>query len=158
MGDRIAESMADGTPRPLPGDERLLAAVARVFAAYDPAPELVDDLARAAFLVRDLDAELIPLVESAATTAVRGEDDQWVSFALDGLEIDLGSRRARHGWELVGQVTGGVREMAVQTMAGAEPVNLDAHGRFRVAVSARTWCLRLVTADGRPLRTQWVSL
>jgi hypothetical protein len=51
-----------------------------------------------------------------------------------------------------------VQEMTVQTMSGSEPVDVDAHGRFRTAVSARTLSLRLTTADGRRLRTQWVSL
>jgi hypothetical protein len=139
-------------------DEELLADVASVYDQLDPVPEVVTEAARAAFILRDLDAELIPLVESLGTTLVRGEDDAWLSFALEGLEIDLGSRRERHGWRIVGQVTGAVQEMTVQTMSGSEPVDVDAHGRFRTAVSARTLSLRLTTADGRRLRTQWVSL
>jgi hypothetical protein len=139
-------------------DQDVLAALNRVFDGLDPVPELVGETTRAAISVRDLDAELIPLVESIATTAVRGHDDDWLSFAVDDVEIDLGSRRERHGWHLVGQVTGAVTELVVHTMAGSEPVELDAHGRFRAAVSARTLSLRLTTPDGRRLRTQWVSL
>jgi hypothetical protein len=140
-------------------DEILLHQVAAVYDQLDPIPELVREAARAAFELRDLDAELVPLMESLATTAVRGGDeDQLVSFALDGLEIDLGSHRGRHGWQLVGQVTGDVTSMTVQTMAGSESVDVDGYGRFRAAVSARTLCLRLETPDGRQLRTQWVTL
>lgn len=139
-------------------DEAALDAVAAVFDQLDPVPETVHEAALAAFGVRDLDAELIPLVEAEATTPVRGDEDAWLSFALGEVEIDLGSRRQRNGWQLVGQVTGAVRELAVQTLAGVEPVDVDAHGRFRAAVSARTLSLRLVTPDGRRLRTQWVSL
>ncbi len=140
-------------------DEILLNQVAAVYDQLDPVPELVREAARGAFELRDLDAELVPLVESLATTAVRGGDeDQLVSFALDGLEIDLGSHRGRHGWQLVGQVTGDVTSMTVQTMAGSESVDVDGYGRFRAAVSARTLCLRLETPDGRQLRTQWVTL
>lgn len=140
-------------------DEPVLTAVSRVFDGLDPVPQPVTEAAQAVLALRDLDAELLPLVESVATTAVRGEEeDAWLSFAVEGLEIDLGSRRERHGWRLVGQVTGEVSEMSVQTLAGSEPVDVDAHGRFRTEVSARTLSLRLTTADGRRLRTQWVSL
>jgi hypothetical protein len=139
-------------------DEAVLVALAGVFEQLDPVPEVVSEAARAAFALRDLDAELVPLVESAATTLVRGDEDSWLSFAVDGLEIDLGSRRERHGWQLVGQVTGAVRELAVHTMAGSQAVEVDAHGRFRTAVSARTLSLRLTTPDGRRLRTEWVTL
>lgn len=136
----------------------LLDAVAALHDQLDPVPELVTQSARAVFGLRDLDAELLPLVESAGGTLVRGDEDSWLSFAVEGLEIDLGSRRERHGWQLVGQVTGPVRELAVHTLAGTEPVDLDDHGRFRTAVSARTLSLRVTTADGRRLRTQWVTL
>jgi hypothetical protein len=139
-------------------DERLLTELAAMYDQLDPVPDVVSEAARAAFILRDLDAELIPLVESMATTLVRGESDNWLSFALEGLEIDLGSRRERHGWALVGQVTGAVREMFVHTLAGVEPVAVDSMGRFRAEVSARTLSLRLTTADGRRLRTEWVSL
>jgi hypothetical protein len=139
-------------------DAELLAIVSSVYNSLDPVPELVSQAARAAFELRDLDAQLLPLVESVATTAVRGEQDQWVSFALDGLEIDLGSHRDSHGWRLTGQVTGRVSAMTVQTMAGSQDVEVDDYGRFRAAVNARTLCLRLQTPDGRRMRTQWVTL
>lgn len=139
-------------------DDQVLAALSRVFDQLDPVPTDVTEAAQAVLALRDLDAELVPLVESLATTAVRGDDDAWLSFALEGLEIDLGSRRERHSWQLVGQVTGSVTEMSVRTMAGVEPVEVDAFGRFRAAVSAPTLSLRLTTADGRRLRTEWVTL
>ncbi len=139
-------------------EDTLLTDLGSVYHQLDPVPGLVSEAARAAFLVRDLDAELIPMVEALATTAVRGDEDSWLSFALDGLEIDLGSRRERHGWQIVGQITGAVRDLTVHTMAGMEPVAVDAHGRFSTAVTARTLSLRLTTLDGRRLRTQWVSL
>ena len=139
-------------------DERLLSRLGSMYDELDPVPDVVSEAARAAFILRDLDAELIPLVESLATTFVRGESDNWLSFALEDLEIDLGSRRERHGWQIVGQVTGAVREMFVHTMAGSEQVAVDSLGRFRAEVSARTLSLRLTTPDGRRLRTEWVSL
>lgn len=146
------------TVQPQDPDEQLLEHLADVYHQLDPVPDLVSESARAVFGLRDLDAELVPLVEQAAGTLVRGEPDGWVSFALDGLEIDLGSRRERHGWQIVGQVTGAIRELSVHTLAGAEPLAVDEHGRFSAAVSARTLSLRLTTSDGRRLRTQWVSL
>jgi hypothetical protein len=139
-------------------DEQLIAALGLVHDQLDPVPTLVSEAARAAFLLRDLDAELVPLVEQLATTAVRGDEDSWLSFALEDLEIDLGSRRERHGWQIVGQVTGAIRDLTVQTLAGLEQVAVDEHGRFSAAVPARTLSLRLTTPDGRRLRTQWVSL
>ncbi|GAB3596672.1 hypothetical protein GCM10027446_23870 [Angustibacter peucedani] len=146
------------TLQPHDPDEQLLVQLGEVYHQLDPVPSLVTEAARAAFLVRDLDAELVPLVEQLATTAVRGDEDGWLSFALEDLEIDLGSRRERHGWQIVGQVTGAVRDLSVHTLAGSEPVAVDDHGRFAAAVSARTLSLRLTTLDGRRLRTQWVTL
>ncbi|WP_426567006.1 hypothetical protein ACPPVT_10905 [Angustibacter sp. McL0619] len=139
-------------------DERLLSRLGSMYDELDPVPDVVSEAARAAFILRDLDAELIPLVESLATTFVRGESDNWLSFALEDLEIDLGSRRERSGWQIVGQITGAVQEMTVHTLAGSEPVAVDEMGRFRAEVSARTLSLRLTTPDGRRLRTEWVSL
>lgn len=139
-------------------DDALLEHLGSLFDQLDPVPGLVSEAARAAFGVRDLDAELVPLVEQLTTTAVRGDADSWLSFSLDGLEIDLGSRRERHGWQIVGQVTGAVRDLSVHTLAGFEVVPVDDHGRFAAAVPARTMSLRLTTPDGRRLRTQWVSL
>lgn len=144
--------------RPEDGDEPVLAALASVYDQLDPVPPLVSEAARAAFELRDLDAEVMPLVESTAMTLVRGDDDSWLSFAVEDLEIDLGARRELQGWQLVGQVTGAVRELTVHTLVGTQTVDVDAHGRFATAVSARTLSLRLTTPDGRRLRTEWVTL
>ncbi|MGL5858633.1 MAG: hypothetical protein ACRC35_09580 [Angustibacter sp.] len=147
---------------PTPAEEALLDRVGVVFDTLDPVPGWIDEAARVAFTMRDLDAALIPLVDSVATTAVREHlddgDSQWISFALDDLEIDVGSQRGRDGWRLVGQVTGPIEVLTVQTMSTSRQVAVDEFGRFRADVDAGTMCLRARTADGRTLRTQWVLL
>jgi hypothetical protein len=147
------------TPALPPSEEdAVLAALGQVYDQLDPVPDYVDEGARAVFELRDLDAQLIPLLELEATTLVRGATDHWFTFALDGLEVELGAHRGRSTWELVGQVSGAVREMVVQTLTGAQPVAVDELGRFTATVSAPTLRLRLVTDAGKALRTEWVTL
>ncbi len=142
-------------PRP---EDRLLVEIANIYQQLDPVPELVAKAARAAFELRDLDSQLIPLVDALSTTPVRGGTAQnFVSFALEDLEVDLGGSADRFGWRLVGQVIGAVSTVAVQSFSGMERVSVDEHGRFSLVISAPTLCLKIQTPDGRNLRTQWVT-
>ncbi|GAB3694363.1 hypothetical protein [Angustibacter aerolatus] len=148
-----------------PEDALLLAALGDLHDQLDPVPEHVRLAARAAIELRDLDAELLPLLEAEAGALVRGEPaapgsrtDHWFSFALDDVEVELGARRGRTGWDLVGQVSAPVRALSVQTMTETDQVPVDELGRFSATVSAPTLRLRLVTPSGRALRTEWVTL
>ena len=142
-----------------PSDEALLRRIGDVLDQVDPPPQLTFDAARAAFELRDLDAELIPLIEQAQLTAVRGEPSHAFTFAVEGVEIELAADRARYGWSLVGQLvtTSAADSITVQTLTSRDTVPLDELGRFRAVVSAGPVMLRLRAAD-RALRTDWVSL
>jgi len=142
-------------------DDELLARVGAVLDAVDPAPRTTLEAARAAFAVRDLDGELVPLVEQADLTAVRGDPRHAFTFAVEGVEIELAASRDRFGWALVGQlVTSTAVDLAhitVQTLTSRDTVPLDDLGRFRTVVAAGPVMLRL-HADDRALRTDWVVL
>jgi hypothetical protein len=139
-------------------EDQLLAQVAHIYQQLDPVPELVAKAARAAFELRDLDSQLIPLVDALSTTPVRsGTAQNFMSFALDDLEVDLGGSADRFGWRLVGQIVGAVSTVVVQSFSGTEQVSVDEHGRFSLVISAPTLCLKIQTPDGRQLRTQWVT-
>lgn len=142
-----------------PTDEALLRRIGDVLDQVDPPPQLTFDAARAAFELRDLDAELIPLIEQAQLTAVRGESSHAFTFAVGDVEIELAANRARFGWALVGQLvtTSAADSITVQTLTSRDTVPLDELGRFRADVTAGPVMLRLSIAD-RPLRTDWVSL
>ncbi len=140
-------------------DAELSELISSIFHQIDPVPEVVSKAARAAFEFRDLDAELIPLVDSLQTISVRSEHhENFISFALADLEIDISGSADRFGWHVLGQIAGPVSTVMVQTFTGAEPVSIDEYGRFSTVISAPTLCLRINTPDGRRLRTQWVTL
>jgi hypothetical protein len=143
--------------------EAVLLAVADVFDQVDPPPAHVKDAAKAAFSTRTLDEELLPLLQGQALTAVRAQpamDDaqRWFSFADEQLEVEVGARRERHGWALVGQVLGPVQSIWVQTLTELEPVDVDELGRFDATVSAGPVRLKLQSPRGRRVRTDWVTL
>lgn len=143
--------------------EMVLLAVADVFDQVDPPPAHVGEAARMAFSTRTLDEELLPLLQSQQLTAVRAQpmlDDaqRWFSFADEQIEVEVGARRERHGWVLVGQATGPVESLWVQTLTELEPVQVDELGRFDVIVSAGPVRLKLLEAGGRRVRTDWVTL
>jgi hypothetical protein len=143
--------------------EMVLLAVADVFDQVDPPPAHVEEAARAAFSTRTIDEELLPLLQGQPLTATRAApvlDDaqRWFSFADDQLELEVGARRERHGWALVGQVAGRVESIWVQTLTELEPVEVDELGRFDATVSAGPVRLKLLSASGRRVRTDWVTL
>lgn len=142
-----------------PADEALLRQLGAVLDQIDPPPAITFEAARAAFSVGDLDAELIPLIEAAELTMVRGQTHHAFSFALDGVEIELAASRDRFGWALVGQLVSSplTESVTVQTLTSRDTVPLDELGRFRTIVAAGPIMLRLEGAD-RALRTDWVAL
>jgi hypothetical protein len=143
--------------------EVVLLAVGEVFDQVDPPPLHVEEAARAAFSTRTIDEELLPLLQGQQLTPVRAQpmlDDsqRWFSFADDQLEVEVGARRERHGWALIGQVSGPVQSIWVQTLTELEPVDVDDLGRFDATVSAGPVRLKLLSARGRRVRTDWVTL
>jgi hypothetical protein len=143
--------------------EVVLLAVGEVFDQVDPPPPHVEEAARAAFTTRTIDEELLPLLQGHQLTPVRAQpvlDDaqRWFSFADDQLEVEVGARRERHGWALIGQVTGPVASVWVQTLSELAPVDVDELGRFDATVSAGPVRLKLQSEGGRRVRTDWVTL
>lgn len=141
-------------------DEALLRRLGAVLDQVDPPPPITFEMARAAFAVRDLDAELIPLVEQAQL-AVRGAPHHSFTFAVDGVEVEMAASRDRFGWALVGQLVVADEQqlpsLTVHTLTSHDTVQLDELGRFRTLVAAGPVMLRLHAAD-RALRTDWVTL
>jgi hypothetical protein len=88
-------------------DRALLQELGRVAAQADPVPDIVYASARAAFALRDLDAELAHLVEdSTAGSGVRSgaTDTRLLSFEAAALEVELEISYAAAGATILGQV------------------------------------------------------
>jgi len=134
-------------------------------AAADPVPSLVLESARAAFMLRTLDAELAELVHDSAIDAdlvlVRGpgEDVRMLSFEHGSVAVDLQVSETASGPELLGLVTGAVGDVEVEQGAERTPVPLDDAGRFVVrGLAAGPVRLHLHAEDGTAVATSWVNL
>ena len=150
--------------------DTVLADLRRIVTAVDGVPSTVVDAAHAAFLTRDLDAEIAALIADSRTAdaayePARAEEDQvqgqWLlSFQGGGVHIDIeiddGQRRIR----LLGQLSGvPVDECVVQAEGGSTRVDLDGLGRFIVdGLAHGPIRLRCLLTDGRRITTTWVTV
>ncbi len=147
-------------------DQDLLVRLGDVAAQADPVPDLVLDLARAAWETRALDAELLRLVAetTGVPAGVRSVVDQprVLSFDGGGLLLDLQVERAGPGVRLTGQVlpwpdgggsvtveqpdgtrtTAAVGDLGDFVVEGLAPVLLRVH---------------LQPVEGAPLTTGWIA-
>lgn len=147
-------------------DDELIQRLRMLAAQADPVPELVTEAARAAFLMRRIDAELAELVLDSAVDAgpvlVRGAEDDSVrmlSFETPTLSIEVQVTEVDGLRSLLGQVSGAAGTLDVETVSGRSTVPIDALGRFSVSgVPTGTVRLHLVAEDGTPVTTSWVSL
>lgn len=88
-------------------DRALLQELGRIAAQADPVPDIVYASARAAFALRDLDAELAHLVEdTTAGSGVRSgaTDTRLLSFEAAALEVEIEVSYAATGATILGQV------------------------------------------------------
>jgi hypothetical protein len=141
----------------------------RVAAAVDGPPAAVLEAARAAFLTRELDAEIADLVADSRTSSayeqVRAAEAEagghWLlSFEGGGIHIDLEVDDSGPSLRLVGMLTGvRVEECALQAEGRSRAVTLDQLGRFVVdGVAPGPIRMRCRLSDGRRVTTRWVRI
>jgi hypothetical protein len=158
-------------------DDGLMAELRRIAADVDPVPDAVVAAAHAAIETRDVDRRLAELIaelvaDSEATApgqafeAVRqGPDspaaDRLLSFAGEGVGVELEVVGGRGDLVLIGQITGAVAGACELERGDGRrlPVELDELGRFLVPRQGggpvRLRCRR---PDGRAVVTGWVNL
>ena len=146
----------------LPEDDDLLAdELAAVLRARSAMPASVLDAARAAFVWRDIDAELAVLRRDSvleATAGVRGGADRQLTFEAAGLSVEVdvldGGRR------VIGQIVppqpGQVELEGPRARADA---STDRYGQFVVAdVGGGPVRLRFRPVEGPGVVTDWMTL
>jgi hypothetical protein len=147
-------------------DDALIERLRMLSVQADPVPDLVLEAARAAFLMRRIDAELAELVLDSAVDAgpvlVRGAEDDSVrmlSFETANLSIEVQVTDVAGSRSLLGLVSGASGTLEVETTEGRSTVEIDALGRFSASdVPSGTVRLHLTADDGTPVTTSWVSL
>ena len=147
-------------------DDTLIRRLRGISDQVDPPPATVLEAARAAFLMRRIDAELAELVLDSAVdagpVAVRaGEMDavRMLSFESGTVSVEVQVTDVDGARSLLGLVSGASGPVEMETMAGRSFVQLDSLGRFSIAaVPPGTVRLNLTADDGTPVTTSWVSL
>jgi hypothetical protein len=147
-------------------DDILIARLRTLADQTDAPPEMVLQAARAAFLMRRIDAELAELVLDSAVdagpVAVRaGETDtvRMLSFETDSVSIEVQVTDIDGLRSLLGLVSGASGPVEVETAAGRSSVELDGLGRFTVPnVPPGRVRLHLTADNGAAIATSWVSL
>lgn len=149
-----------------PEDDALLVRLRRVVGQADAPPSMTYELARAAFSMRALDAELAVLVLDSAErgqelVGVRGTDQvRLLSYEAPavGLELQVVSHGSRRS--LTGQVIGTVASsVLVDTEQGEQVVHPDESGVFFLdGLQAGRARLRLTVGDGITVTTPWTAL
>lgn len=155
------------TERPEERDEALLAELRAHFDRTDPRPEHVDLAAKAAFELRDLDAQIAELLRDSAVddrhlAGVRGSATaRLLTFAVGEerfVEVDVAF--ADGSLTLTGYlVPAAPGELTVEHGSGRATGAVDVQGRFSVArVSPGPVRLRFVVDGQAPIATQWITL
>ena len=123
-----------------PADQALLTRLGSVAAQADPPPSMAFELGRAAFATRDLDAELMQLVEemTGELAGVRSTmtHPRVVSFEGAGVALDLQVISDRGHVDVVGQVIAAPHQGGVVRVESADGsvrvAQVDQHGGFVV--------------------------
>lgn len=133
----------------------------------DPVPSLVLDSARAAFAMRDVDAELAELVADSAyddeglLTRSVVSDVRMLSFECGTVtvEIDAESDPSSRSLRLQGMAVGATGDVVIVRGDSRTSVPLGDDGRFDAGtVPPGPLRLELTTSDGRRVTTSWVSI
>jgi hypothetical protein len=149
-------------------DDALLGALRDVIEYYEPPPRRSVDMAKAAFGLRSVDAEVARLVSDSglagAPSGLRsGASSRLVVFdgADLGVEIEIEPGAQAGVFRLVGQlIPGGAARIQVR-QSEDEPVLVDADDRGRFAVERLVGgpLSLLCDRDGRPATaTEWISV
>jgi len=144
-------------------DDELEQRLRAVATEVDPVPELVLEQARAAYTLRDLDAELAELVlDSDVDTGaalVRGDDDlRMLAFRSDRLSVELEVSRTGGRWSLRGLTVGATGAVDIETTEGTVSAALDERGRFATDdLAPGSLRLHLTAEDGSRVTTSWVT-
>jgi hypothetical protein len=148
-------------------EDQLEARLRAIAVEADPTPEHVVDAARAAFALRDLDAELAALVADSAvdTPAVLTRavvaDVRMLSFECGSVtvELDVETDPVTQELTLNGLAVGAIGDVVVVRTDSREAVALTADGRFRAgSVVPGPLRLELTTGDGRRVTTSWITV
>jgi hypothetical protein len=148
-------------------DERLEVRLRALATEADPVPNLVHDAARAAFTMRDLDAELAVLVADSAVddpaviTRSLVSDVRMLSFECADVtvELDVDTDPMTHLVRLRGLAVGATGDVVIVRTDSRTPTPLDVDGRFDTPeIPAGPVRLELTTPDGRRVTTSWVSV
>ena len=145
------------------GIDRLEERLRRVATEADPVPDAVLENARAAFTLRDLDAELAELVgdsaaDDGALTRAADDDVRMLSFAASGVSVELDAVPEPHdgGVNVTGLVSGARDRLSVVRQDSRTEVALGADGRFAFRAGRGPLRLELTAADGRRVVTAWI--
>jgi hypothetical protein len=147
-------------------DDSFEARLRRLAAAQDPPPADVLAAAKAAWEVRDLDAELAALVADSWTDeealATRGPADtvRMLTFDLDGTTVDIDVQRDPAGAtaRLRGWAAGAAGDVTLVRAGGREQIPAR-DGHFDVSgLPTGQVRLEFVTSDGRRVTTTWFSV
>jgi hypothetical protein len=133
----------------------------------DPVPERVVFAAKASLAWRTIDAELAELTYDSAfdddrRALVRGAATaRLLTFAADGLTVDVEVESTDRELRLVGELAPGQRAVIIVGHAeGTTEVETDDDGRFRtegVPAGPVSLSVRLVTG-GAMVQTEWITL
>jgi hypothetical protein len=163
--DRIASGTGQ-TPEDISARDELEGELRAMAARADDPPAEVLAAARAAFTVRDLDAELAVLLldswdpdPARPLASVRSEGaPRLLSYALRHATIDLEVTERGGACEVIGHVTGvQPEELELESVHHRTPCRIDALGRFMTRIAPETFRLRAKTAEG-PVLTPWSTV
>jgi hypothetical protein len=150
----------------------VLTAYRRIAASVDGPPEYVLSAARAAFLARDLDAEIALLVADSrsvyreeAYEPVRAEPDvaqgRWLlTFEGGGIQMEIEVEEGEGRVRLFGLLSGGsTTDCFLEAAGDRRRVDIDDLGRFVVDdVEHGPVRLRCRSSDGARVTTAWVTV
>lgn len=176
--------MEDGIPAATPhwqdlDDATLLAHLRTALRAHEECPAEVVQVAKASFILHDLDTALAALVADSLTAAAgprtrSAAAPRLLTFRAEDLDIELELMPTPDGWRMIGQLSPAepvriqLRRPPGNPAAGRPPegsdpaadgVDADAYGRFALdAGAAGPVSLIIRRPRRRPLATSWVLL